>query len=162
MRNLLTIIGLALVLGGFINLVGNSDTAHAALSNANNPHMLLIPLGSPATDAKTLAGLRPGQQMVIQSVHVINAATIAADDSDFMSISLEKGPIASTTVVAELDTRAAHEDALVANIPEALNLVTAELTIAADEILSANYNETDSGTNVALTDAVLIVNYTVK
>ena len=99
-----------------------------ALNNENNPHMLVIAVGSPAADAKTLAGLPSGSKMVIHSVHMINQATIAADDADFAQIALNKGAIGSEVEVAELDTRAAHEDGLVANIPELMNLSASEMS----------------------------------
>lgn len=133
-----------------------------ALNNQNNPHVLVIPVGSPAVDAVVLAGLPQGHRMEVISAHLVNAATIAASDTDFAQISLQKGTVASPTVVAELDTRAAHESGLVANIPKLMNVVAAEKTIGAGDLISAKYDETDAGTNIALTGAVIIVNYFVK
>lgn len=130
-------------------------------SNENNNHILSVPLGSLAVDGRVFAGLNKLKKIKILDVQIVNGATIAADDADFAQISLEKGPVAGTTVVAELDTRAAHENGLVANIPKALNLVAAQTTIAKDLLLSVLYNETDTGTNVALTNAVLMITYQV-
>lgn len=133
-----------------------------ALSNENNPHVLVIPLGSPAVDAKVFGGMSSGKKMVVSSVHLVNGAAIAASDTDFVQVKLNKGPIGSEVEVAELDSRAAHENGIAQNIPEALNIVEAEKEIDADELISVHVDETDAGTNVALTNAVVIVNYFVK
>lgn len=132
-----------------------------ALNNENNPHVMIIPVGSPAADATVLAGLSSGQKLKVLSCYLINAAAIAASDTNYVQISLEKGAIGATTVVAELDSRAAHENGIAQNVPEAMNLVAAEVEISAGELISVNYNETDAGTNVALTSAVVCVNYSV-
>jgi len=132
-----------------------------ALNNENNPHVMIIPVGAPSADAITLAGLSPDKQLKVLSCYLINAAAIAASDTDFVQISLEKGPIAGTTVVAELDSRAAHENGIAQNVPELMNLDADEAVIAAGDLISVNYDETDSGTSVALTGAVLCVNYMV-
>jgi hypothetical protein len=60
-----------------------------------------------------------------------------------------------------MDSRAAHENGIAANIAEPLNLVAAEKYITAGQLISALSNETDAGTNVALTNAMLLVNYRV-
>lgn len=131
-----------------------------ALSNENNPHLLAIPLGSAAVDLRQLVG--PSVKRIkVLSAHLLNGAAIAASDTDYIQVSLEKGPVAGTTVVAELDSRAAHENGIAANIPEPLNLVDAETLIDEDTLISVNHNETDAGTNVALTNAMLLVNYQV-
>ena len=133
-----------------------------SLSNENNPQILAVPLGSLDADGRVFAGLHKNKRIRILSVELVNGAAIAASDSDFVQLSLEKGPVASTTVIAELDTRTAHEGAVVANIPKALNLVAAEVLVAKNLLLSVLYNETDAGTNVALTNAVLMVSYQVE
>lgn len=132
-------------------------TAEAALSNANNPHLECVSLGSPSADAVVLMGAS-NKSMVVDAVYLINAAAIAASDTDFVQIELKKG----STIVAEIDSRAAHENGIASSGIEALNIVSAEKTMASGLVLSVNYNETDSGTAVALTGAVLCVNYTVK
>lgn len=133
-----------------------------ALSNENNPNVMIIPVGAPSADATVLAGLSQGKKMVVISAHLINAAAIAASDTDFVQLSLMKGAIGSETVVAEIDSRAAHENGIAQNIPELMNLVEAEKEIDAGDLISIDYDETDAGTNVALTGAVVAVNYYVK
>jgi len=129
-------------------------SAQASLNNQNNPHVLCVPLGSPSADDTILAGLI-GKQIQITGVSMLNEASIAASNTDFVQIELRKG----ATVVAELDSRAAHENGLAASTKEPLNLVSAQATVAADSVLSVVYNETDTGTVVALTGAVLCLDY---
>lgn len=137
-------------------------SSYASLNNENNPHQLVIVVGSPGADATVLAGLPIGKKMVVTSAQIVNAATIAASDTDFAQISFSKGPVAGPTIVAELDTRAAHESGLVANIAKAMNLVPAATTISSGDLLSVLYDETDAGTNIALTGAIVVVNYQIK
>lgn len=141
----------------FVFMLCAIHPAHAALSNANNPHLECVSLGSASADDVVLMGAS-NKSMVVDAVYLLNEASIAASDTDFVQIELKKG----ATIVAEIDSRAAHENGIAANTIEPLNIVSAEKTMASGLVLSVNYNETDAGTNVALTGAVLCVNYTVK
>lgn len=124
-----------------------------AMNNENSPQVVVIPLGSPSAD-KVLPGLRVPKKSKLVSAVLINGANLAAADTDYVILELKKG----STVLAELDTRAAHEGALTALVGKPLNLVSAALQeLASGDDLSVNYNETDAGTNVALTDAVLVL-----
>lgn len=131
--------------------------AHAALNNANNPHTLCVPLGSLSSDGVVLAGALE-KAVDVSAVYLLNAGTIAADNANYVILELKKG----STVVAELDSRAAHENGLTANTVEPLNVVTAQKSISSQSVLSVNYDETDAGTNVALSGAVLCMQYAVK
>lgn len=135
-----------------------SIPSHAALNNENNSQVLCVPLGSPSADDVVLAGVNAGSRWKVSSVYLLNEALIAASNTDYVQIELKKG----ATVVAEIDSRAAHEDGIAANTAEALNLVSAEALMAANQVLSVNYNETDSGSAVALTGAVLCLKYSVQ
>jgi hypothetical protein len=128
-----------------------------SLSNANNQSSVVIPLGSPDAD-KLIHGVVCPKNMKITSVYLVNSAAIAADDSDYCKVELKNG----ANVVAELDSRAAHEDGIADGVAEALNLVDAYSEPEAGDLLSVNYDETDTGTAVALTDAVLVVNWHCK
>jgi len=139
-------------------VLGLTSQAFAALNNENNPGMACYALGSPSVDATILAGALGGKSIRVMSVSLVNAGTIVASNSDFVQLELRKG----ATVVAELDSRAAHENGLVLNTQEPLNVVLAERDIAANSVLSIDYNETDSGTAVALTGAMVCVHYAVK
>lgn len=135
-----------------------TSIANAALSNANNPHRWCVSLGSPSADDAVILMGSTAKAIEVTAVSMYNEAVVAASDTDFLQLELKKG----ATVIAELDTRAAHENGLAQNAKEALNLVAAELSVAADSILQVDYDETDSGTNVALTGAVLCMDYYVK
>jgi hypothetical protein len=123
-----------------------------ALNNENNSYQLVIPLGSPSADAEVL-GAHVLHKSKLVSSRIMNGAAIAASDTDFVQLSLQRG----ATVIAELDTRAAHENGLADKVSKAMNIVAAEEVIAAGTDLKAVYNETDSGTAVALTGAVMIL-----
>lgn len=123
-----------------------------ALNNENNPLLVSIHLGSPDADAllPALYLLKAGKLL---GAWLINGADLAASDTDYVQLELKSG----STILAELDTRAAHENGLSEDVAKALNLVAAEVDRAAGETLTVNYNETDSGTSVALTDAKLVL-----
>jgi hypothetical protein len=141
-----------------LSLLLVAPSSFAALSNENNPGSYCIDLGSPSADAVKMAGAMGGKSWKVLSVSLVNNAAIAADNSNYVILELKKG----STIVAELDSRAAHENGLADETLEPLNLVTAQVEMAAGSVLSVNYNETDAGTNVALTDAVLCIHYAVK
>jgi len=132
--------------------------ANAALNNENNPQARCVALGSPSVDATLLGGAVGGKGWRVLSVSLVNGGTVTASDTNYVSVELRRG----ATVVAELDSRAAHESGLLANTLEPLNLVTAQRDIASGAILTVVYDETDAGTNVALTGAMLCVHYAVK
>lgn len=155
MKKALSILSICLVLCAGLLLNTN---AHAALSNQNNAHMLCKDLGSPSVDDAVILMGSTGKKLVVTAVSLYNEAAIAASDTNYVVLELKKG----STVVAEIDSRAAHENGIAQNAKEALNLVSAELTIAADALLQVDYDETDAGTNVALTNAVLCMDYYVK
>jgi hypothetical protein len=150
MKVLLMILLVCLTLAG--------STSFAALANENNPHRNCVALGSLSADAVMQMGATGAKGWRVESVSLVNAATIAASNTDYVIIELKKG----STIVAEIDSRAAHENGITANTLEALNVVSAEKDIAGSSVLTVNYNETDTGTVVALTDAMLCVQYAVK
>ena len=126
-----------------------------SLSNENNQHVTVISLGSPSTDAEIPGGYA-SNKMEISSVVIINEAAVAASDTNFASIELKDS---DDNIIAELDTRAAHEGALAAYIAKALNLSSTLKTVPKGTSLKVNYNETDAGTNIALTNAVLVITW---
>lgn len=123
-------------------------------SNENNPQTHMIYLGALAAD-KTVPLFYFPKRSKILSAKILNGATIAASDTDFTDLRLKSG----STDVAELDTRAAHENGITANTAKAMNLVAAQQIVEKDTVLTAVYNETDGGANVALTDAVLALTF---
>lgn len=148
MRNILVIL--------FCALLGSLPVA-ASVSNENSPCVTVINLGSPSADA-LLPGAYAYKSMKLVSVALVNGATLAASNTDYLKLELKKG----STIVAELDTRAAHENGLTANVAKALNIVSDEALLAALSSLTVNYDETDAATNVALTNAQLVLTWHVK
>lgn len=126
-----------------------------SLSNENNPSLAMIALGSISADVE-MPGLVCPKNMKIVGVSLLNGAAIAASDTNYVMISLKT---AADVVVAEIDSRAAHENGIAANTKEALNLVAAQAEQDADTVLKVVYDE--EGT-VAMTDAVLVIHWHAK
>lgn len=121
-------------------------------SNENNRHVSVLELGSLTTDGTLLPGIHFPQKSTIKSVKLLNGAAIAASDSNYFQLALKAG----STVVAEMDSRAAHENGVAQNVAEALNIVSGQETQAALTDLTVLYNETGT---VALTNAKLMVEW---
>lgn len=121
------------------------------MNNENNAHIALIKIGSPAVDV-TVPGIMLPQRSVIKSVKVMNGAAIAANASNYAVIQL----LAGATVVAQYDTRPSGLTALAAGD---MAVVAGQEKQIAGTVLSVKYDETDAGSNVALTDAVVQVEY---
>ena len=129
----------------------NVSPSFAAINNANQPMVAVIDLGSITADGDVFGMYLPKKSKIVEA-KLVNGATINASDTDYAQVSLQLG----STVIAEIDTRAAHENGLTANTPKSLNVVAAQSTPAAGSYLKATYNE--EGT-MAMTSAKLIVVY---
>lgn len=114
-------------------------------SNENNPHIVLIPLGSPNAD-KTVPALYARKKMVIKKATLLNGAGIAADATNKLKVQLKNG----STLLAEWNTEAGQEGALSANV--GAELPESEIEVAAGSSLTAVVDV--SGT-IELTDALL-------
>jgi hypothetical protein len=135
------------------------STSFAAMNPDNNPHVMCIALGSPSVDTTVLGGMvHASKSWKVSNVYLLNAAGIAASNTDYVLLTLKKG----STAVASLDTRAGGQGAVVANVAKALSLDSAQALMAAGSVLSVVYDETDVGTNVALSGAQLCIHYAVK
>jgi hypothetical protein len=121
-------------------------------SNFRNPVVVQLPLGSLSADKTIPAGVVPRGGKLI-SAHIQNGAAIAASDTNYAVIQVKDG----STVKCELDTRAAKENGLVQNVGKAMRVLDEDLVSGSS--LTVVYDETDAGTNVALTDAVLTLCY---
>jgi hypothetical protein len=120
-----------------------------ALSNENSPQLVVVPMGSITADG-SLPALYLPKKSFIKSVTIIDVTGIAASDTNYIQVSLQNG----SDVIAEMDSRAAHEGALTALVGLSLNMVAAEQEQAAGSSLKVVYNE--EGT-VAMTNAILVV-----
>ena len=121
-------------------------------SNENQPISVVIPVGSLATTATTIPAMHLPKKSKLVSAVVLNGAAIAASDTDYAQLSLKNG----STVVAEIDTRAAHENGLTANVGKAMNLVSGQEVQEAASDLTILYAE---GGTMALTNAIVVLTY---
>lgn len=121
-------------------------------NNENQPITLPIYLGSLTTNNTVIPAMHLPKKSKIVGVRIMNGATHAASDSNYFGLLLKK----ASTTIAEMDSRAAHEDGVVANVSKALNIVSGQETQDAGSDLTLTYTETGT---VALTDAVLLLTY---
>ena len=125
------------------------------MNNENNPHLLVIPLGSLAADKVVPAGYLP-KKSVIVGLALQNGAAIAQSDTNYAVVNLKVG----SQIIGSVSTQlTGGQGPLVALQPLAGAIVAGQEVQAAGAALSAQYDETDAGSNVALTDALLIVQY---
>lgn len=106
--------------------------------------------------------IRVPSNIKIVSAHAVSVAGVAASDINYAIVTItNKGAAGSgSTVVAECDTRAAHEGALTANVAETMNLnaTAANLNVAAGEVLTALVDI--GGTTAG--DLTLVLGYTFR
>lgn len=121
-------------------------------NNENCPISVSIHLGSLTTDGTTVPALYLPKASKIVSAVLMNGAAVAASNSNYCGVALKQG----STSIAALDTRAAHENGLEANVGKALVLDADEATLDDEASLSVVYSETGT---VALTDAKLVLTY---
>jgi len=121
----------------------------SAQSQDRNTQDLVIHVGTQAASVVLPASIL-SRKVLIKQVSLLNGAAVAASDTNYVQVSLKNG----STVIAELDSRAAHEDGLASLTKEALNLVAAQLTQVKNSVLSVDI--VAAGT-VTLTNAKLII-----
>ncbi len=116
------------------------------------PVVINIPLGTVAADDAIVAGAYTylHRKFIVDKVALIDGAGVAASDSNFVQVELKNG----SDVIAELDSRAAHEGALVVDVAKELNISESLKTIAAESTLTVKYEETGT---VTLTSAMLVL-----
>lgn len=132
-------------------LAFGTQESKAALSNESNPHTVVVHLGSLGTDDTQVPVIYFAKKTKIKRIMLMNGdAAISASDSNYIEVSVFNG----ATQVAELDSRAAHENGLVALTAKAMNLPVTE--IAAGSSLFFDYQETGT---VTLTEAKLVIEY---
>ena len=79
---------------------------------------VVVHVGTVSADT-VLPAIVLSRKAKIKQVSLLNGAAVAADNTDYVQVSLKHG----SDVIAELDSRAAHENGLAQNTKEALNLV---------------------------------------
>ncbi len=119
----------------------------SALNKENLPLPLSIVIGTQAATASVPA-LCLNKRYEIKSIKLMNGATLAADNTNFLQVSLQT---LAGVEIAELDTRAAHENGLVANTSKAMNIVSGkEILEAGDYKVVATKNGTGVPTDAKI------------
>lgn len=116
-------------------------------SNENNAHVVLVHVGTRAATV-LLPALYAAKKMIIKKVAYIDQAGLAADNTNYLQVQLKN----SSTLLAEIDTRAANEGALTANVAK----VAPETGIAVAAGSTLTVNAVKNGTGVP-TDGVLVL-----
>ena len=129
------------------------------MNNENNPHVGIVEVGTQGTDNTQIGCMHFPKKSVIKSVKLMDNAGVVASDVNFVEVALKNQ--AGDVIVAELDSRAAHENGLGAKQAKAMNLVGADagvggVVVPAGTNLYFDYQE--SGT-VTLTLAKLFIEY---
>lgn len=127
----------------------------SAYNSQNVPVVIPVSLGSLTADG-TVHAVKVPQKFVVTAFKLVNGANIAASNTDYALVQLKAG----STVLAQYDTRAAGQGALVANVAGVGALTGAVATpgfkdpavvVAKNTDLTVVYDETDSGAAIALT-----------
>jgi len=130
-------------------------------SNANNPVAFQLYVGTQSATITLPLGNLP-KNFIVRAASYMDQAGISADNTNFLQLSLKTG----TTVIATLDTRAAHEGAVTANTSKTMTLdagvVTGDVTNgAAGEIPSGDLTvvATKNGTGVPTLGVITLYGY---
>jgi hypothetical protein len=102
-----------------------------ALSNENNPISVVVAQGNVTANQETGVFYLPKKSKIV-SLHLMDSVGIAANDTDYITVSLKKG----STVVASYDSRAANQGALTALVAKAAAIVSGQEEQDADSSLS--------------------------
>lgn len=109
-------------------------------NNQNNPAVIVSHLGTVSTVGDYPVCNLP-RRFVLVSAKLLDQAGIAASDTDYVTLTLKRG----STSLASLDTRAANQGAVTANVAKSFSLVAAEQELAAGD-LKLSYAEGGTGT----------------
>lgn len=91
-------------------------------SNENNPISMVLTAGSVGSDLSGLPVAHLKRKMVITGVHVADRVGIAANDTDYILLTLKKG----STSIATYDSRAAGQGALAAGVYKDMLMVAGQ------------------------------------
>ena len=129
-----------------------------AMNNENAPQVLTVQLGSPGADLTVPAGYFIKKSKIL-GVYLQNGADIAQSDTNYAILQLLNG----SNKVAQFSTKTTGGDgALTANVAQAMNIdpdVGGYDVVAEGTSLKFKYDETDAGTNIALTNALVTIVY---
>lgn len=110
-------------------------------SNENNPHTVVIPIGTQAASIE-LPGMKARKKMVMKNMYLINQAALAADDTNYLQVQLLAAP--GGAVLAEVSTKlTGGEGSLVKNVGLAAG--ETEVEIPAGSNLAVNVIKNGTG-----------------
>lgn len=110
------------------------------MNNELNPHAVVVHIGTLAATT-TLPAMKTLRKSRILRVTYFDQAGIAADNTNFLQVELKKG----STVIASVDTRAANQGAVTANVGKDMPLVTAQIDQAKDSDLVLTCTKNGTG-----------------
>jgi len=115
-----------------------------------NPQNVVVELGSPSADA-VITAMKAHRKMKLLAAYLINNAAVTQSDTDYVVINVKDK---SGNVMATVSTKLTGGDAaIVKDVPLALTVNSTYSTIENDDYVQVQYDETDAGSNVALTSA---------
>ena len=110
-------------------------------NNQNNPAVIVSHLGTVSTVGDYPICNLPAR-FVLVSVKLLDQAGIAADNTDYVTLTLKNG----SSSLASYDSRAANQGAATALVAKSFALTAAEQVIAAGSDLKLSYAEGGTGT----------------
>jgi hypothetical protein len=99
----------------------------------------MVNVGTQAASIE-LPGLHARKKMIMKKMSLINQAALAADNTNYLQVQLLAAP--SGAVLAEIDTRAANEGALVKNVAKHAPEVELEIPAGSDLVVNVVKNGT--------------------
>lgn len=115
-----------------------------------NPQNVVVEVGSPSADA-VITAMAVHRKSKLLAAYLINGAAIAQSDTDYVVMNIKDS---DANVVATLSTKLTGGDApVVKDVPLAFTVDTTKDEIEKAKYLQVQYDETDAGSNVALTSA---------
>jgi len=93
----------------------------SAQSSDRNTQLVVAHVGTQAADV-TIPVVHLPRKSILKSVKLLDGVGVAADNTNYLLISLQKG----ATVIATLDTRAAGQGAISANVAKSMVIVSGQ------------------------------------
>ena len=119
-------------------------------SNENNPHMVVIPIGTQAASIE-LPGVYARKKMIIKNAWLLNQAALTADDTNYIQVQLLAAP-AGAFLMEVSSKLTGGEGSLVKNVAKAAG--ETEVEIPAGSSLAVNVVKNGTGVPTA---AVLVL-----
>lgn len=127
-----------------------------AQNNELNPHLTHLGIGSPAATA-TIGGLFIPRNMTLIQAWLTDGATLAAGDTNYYSVDLQKNGVSVGIWSSKLTSPpAGSQGPMLANVPKSLALTTPVQLVAGDVLTAV---VTKNGTGVPVTSTISMQMY---